>query len=121
MKALLQQRQEQDVAIDPGCFERDGGDAAVLEPGHQLAQPRGVSGELADGGVTVLGIHAHPVAGVADVNARRQTMLHGQGGQLGASRGLAPCGFRQLRSTPGRGADNLLAFAVALAGAGRAG
>ena len=63
VEAGLQQGEEQDVAVDAGGLQGDGGDAAVPQPGDELAQPGGVGGELADGvGAVGGGLDADPVA-----------------------------------------------------------
>ncbi len=49
LEAGLQQGEEQDVAVDAGGFEGDGGDAALSQPGDELTQPGRVGGELAHG------------------------------------------------------------------------
>ena len=51
MEAGFEQRQEQDVSVGAGGFEGDGDDAALSQPGDQLAQAGRVGGKLADGGV----------------------------------------------------------------------
>ena len=90
VQAGFQQGEEQDVAVDAGGLQGDGGDAAMSQPGDELTQAGGVGGELADG-IRAVGRtgDAGPVAGVADIDAGGVGVVDGQGGQLGGLPGLA--------------------------------
>ena len=108
----LQQREIQDVAVDAGGLQGDGGDAAVAQPRDELAQSRGVCGELTHGvGAVGRGIDTGPMAGIADVDAGGVLVLGRQGRHLGAVLGLLAdalgeaCGTVQVgagRAWPGR-------------------
>src|SRR5262249_33206847 len=90
VQASLQQGKKQDMAVGTGGLQGHGGDAAVTQPGDELAQPGGVRRELADGlGAVGGGADGNPVAEVADVDATGTGVADGQGGQLGGSGGLA--------------------------------
>ena len=89
-EARLQQGEEEDVTVDAGGLQGEGGDGTELEPGDELAQTRRVGGELADGrGAVGGGLDADPVGAVADVDAGGVGVLYGQGDELGAGLGLA--------------------------------
>jgi hypothetical protein len=86
IEAGFEQGQEQDVAVGTGRFQGDGGDLVGAQPGDELPQAGSVGGELADGRVATVGIDAHPVGGIADIDAGGLDVLHRQCGQLGARR-----------------------------------
>ena len=84
VEARFEQGQEQDVAVGAGGFEGDVGDAVLSQPGDEQPQAGGVGGELAHGRVAAVGVDADPVRGVADVDAGRLGMAHGQRRPFGA-------------------------------------
>jgi len=88
-EAGFHQREEQHVSVDAAGFHRHGGHTALSQPGDQVAESGGVGGELADGfGAVGGGADAHPVAGVANVDAGGVRMLDGHRSEPGHLLGL---------------------------------
>jgi hypothetical protein len=86
----LDECEVEDVAVHAAGLQRHGGDPAPPEPGDEVAEPGGVGGELADGVGPVGRLpDAHPVGGVADVDAGGVGIADGGGGEPGDLLGLA--------------------------------
>ena len=85
----LHQGQVQDVAVGPRRFEGDGGDTGLSQPVDELAEARGVGGELA--GVGPRG--GDPVGAVSDIDARGPGVADGHGFEFGRGLGRLGRGF----------------------------
>lgn len=90
-------------SIDAAGFQGHGSDRALSQPGDDFAQARRVRGELTHGGVAAVAIDAHPVAGIADVDAGGLLVLHRQRRHPGCLCRLLP-----QRLLPTRHAANVL-------------